>query len=206
MRRSVLAVALLLGCSSSPPPVEELPQLKSILQPQPANGYQIVLPVVKSLVSGTDTEMCTWTSLVLDKQTDVRAVEAYQTLGGHHIVMFTTQKLQPPGTTRVCTDSDMATFRFGAGAGAEGMGSKATAPGDLVYRIPPGSQVVLNHHYINATPGTIDAQSAMNIWLADPTQKYTPVGSMAILDTSFKLPPGPSTVDVNCTLPHSAKV
>jgi len=207
MRRILLLLALVGGCSNSPSPsVEMLPQLKSLLDPKPGNGYQIVLPIERGLQPGTDSEYCTWTDLVPDHDVNVRAVEAYQTITGHHVIMYTTSKLQPPGTTRLCTDDDMATFRFGVGSGAEGMGGKNEAPGDLVFPVPAGSQVVLNHHYINATSAVQDAQSAMNIWLADPNMKYTPSASMAVLDTSLRIPPGPATMDINCAVPRDTAV
>ena len=207
MRRFLLLLVVVAGCSSSPsqPAVDELPAMKSILDPKPDNGYQIILPIVKGLQPGSDNEMCTWTDLVVDHDVDIRAVQAYQTVGGHHIAVYTTTKTQPPGTTRTCTDDDMATFRFTAASGSEGQNGKNEAPGDLIYRVPAGSQIVLNHHYINATTGVVDAQSAMNIWLADPNMTYRLSGSLAVVDTSLDLPPGPSTVDIHCTLPRDFK-
>src|SRR5262249_28308174 len=56
-------------------------------------------------------------------------------------------------------------------------------------------------HYINATNKPIDAQSAVNITLADPTAHNIPSGSMAILNTDLNIPPGPNgTADVTCTM------
>ena len=206
MRRILLTLLMVAGCSSSSQPaVDELPELKTILEPKPANGYQIILPVVKGLQPGSDTEMCTWTNLTVDHDVDVRAVQAFQTTGGHHVVLYTTTKTQPAGTTRVCTDDDMATFRFSAGSGGEGQYGKNEAPGNLVYRVPAGSQIVLNHHYINATQGVLDSQSAMNIWLADPGMTYRLSGSLAIVDTSLNIPPGASTMDIHCTMPRDFK-
>jgi hypothetical protein len=206
MRRIPVCLTLLAGCSSSSPPaVEELPELKTVLEAKPANGYQVVLPIVRALQPGADTEMCTWTDLIVDHDVDVRAVQAFQTTGGHHVVLYTTTKTQPAGTTRVCSDDDMATFRFSAGSGGEGQYGKNEAPADLVYRVPAGSQIVLNHHYINATTQVRDAQSAMSIWLADPGMTYRLSGSLAIVDTSLKIPPGPSTMDIHCTMPRDFK-
>jgi hypothetical protein len=206
MRRSLLIFSLLAGCSSSPKPsVEMLPELTAILEAKPANGYQVILPIVKDLQPGADNEICTWTDIVVDQDVDLRAVESFQTTGGHHIVLFTTTKLQAPGTTRACTDDDMTTFRFSAASGAEGMGGKVEAPGNLVFHVPAGSQVVLNHHYINATAQVRDAQSAMNIWRADAGQTYRMSSSLAVVDTGLRIPPGPSTMDIHCTLPRAFK-
>ena len=207
MRRTLLVVALVAGChsSSSTPSVPMLPELKSILEPKPANGYQVIMPVVKGLQPGADNEICTWTDIVVDHDISVRAVQAFQTAGGHHVVLYTTTKQQPPGTTRTCSDDDMATFRFSAGSGGEGQYGKNEAPGNLVYHVTAGSQIVLNHHYINATTQVRDAQSAMNVWLADPGQQYRNSGSLAIVDTSLKIPSGPSTMDIHCTMPRDFK-
>src|SRR5437868_3497392 len=167
MRYPLVLLSLLAGCSSAPKSQTEiLPELKQVLEAKPANGYQVILPVVKGLQPGADNEVCTWTELVFDHDVDIRAVQAFQTTGGHHVVLYTTTKLQEPGTTRTCTDDDMTTFRFTAGSGGEGQYGKNEAPGDLVFRVPAGAQVVLNHHYINATQQVRDAQSAMSIFAA----------------------------------------
>ena len=208
MRRSLVLLMLLGGCSnsSSQPTVEMLPDLKSILDAKPANGYQIILPITKDLQPGTDNEVCTWTDLVVDHDVDIRAVQGYQTVTGHHVILFSTTKTQPPGTTRTCSDDDMATFRFAAGAGGEGQTARNEAPGNLVFRIPAGSQFVINHHYINATTAPHDAQSAVNIYLADAGGSYVPSGGLAFLNTGMRIPPGNNSVDVSCTMEHDAKV
>ncbi len=207
MRRSFLILSLLAGCSSSPKPsVEMLPELTSILEAKPANGYQVILPVVKGLQPGADNEICTWTDLIIDHDVDIRAVQGFQTTAGHHVILFSTSKQQPAGTTRTCSDDDMATFRFAAGAGGDGQTAKNEAPGTLVFRIPAGSQFVVNHHYINASQQTRDAQSAMNIWLADPGTTYIPSGALTWLNTAMRIPPGNNSLDISCTMKNDAKV
>ncbi|MDB4970844.1 MAG: hypothetical protein JWN44_6533 [Myxococcales bacterium] len=203
MRRFALVLTLVAGCSSSSsaPQVETLPDLP--LEAKPDNGYQVILPIVRGLVPGADNEFCTWTSLIADHDIDVRAVQGFQTIGGHHVILFSTTKHEAPGTTRVCTDDDMSTFRFSAASGAEGQGGKNEAPGNLVYRVPAGAQIVMNHHYINATTKARDAQSAMNIFVADPGKQYVQSGSIAIVDTALRVPAGKSSMDINCTMPRS---
>jgi len=205
MRRTLLLLTLLAGCSKAPAnTTPTLPDL--VVDPKPTNGYQIILPIVQAIQPGQDTEYCTWTDLVLDHDVDIRAIEGYQTLGGHHVALFSTETKQPAWTTRKCTDDDMATFRFSAASGAEGQDGKNEAPGNLVFHIPAGSQIVLNHHYINATTQPRDAQSAINIWLGDPNTTYTPSGSIALINTGMRLPVGPSTLDIDCTAPNDFSV
>src|SRR5438309_1318053 len=80
MRRPFLVLLVLAGCSSpSKPSAEMLPELKAILEAKPANGYQVIMPIVKDLQPGADSEICTWTDIVVDHDVDVRAVQAFQT-------------------------------------------------------------------------------------------------------------------------------
>ena len=159
------------------------------LDAPPANGLQIVLPVVPHVPPSSSQEHCSWTEHVLDADIDVKATRAFQTKTGHHIVLFYTMNKEPPGTTRICTDADMATFRFASAAGGEG-GTDAPLPGDLVVHIPKGAQLVLNHHYLNAGLSPVDAQSAMDVIFADPGAKTTRSSALAVLDTKTLGNPG----------------
>lgn len=200
MRKTTLFALLLAGCGAQPPPNSDT--LAGFTYPAaPPNGIQIVLPIVRNLQPGSDNEICTWTDTIVDVDTDVKGLQAFQAPMGHHVVLFSTKVFQPAGTNRPCTDDDMSTFRFSVGAGGEGQAGLNEAPGDLTYRIPAKSQVVINHHYINATNQVHDSQSVVNIFYADPALKLTPVSSLAFVNTNFKLPPtGMSSLDINCTM------
>jgi hypothetical protein len=171
--------------------------------PAPENGFQIVLPVQKALEPGSSHELCTWTDFVADRDLDVRSVEGWQSPGGHHVVLYATKIHQEANLTRECRDEDMLTFTFITGtAGGEGSSHDvASAPGNLAFRIPAGAQVVLNHHYINASPKPLDAQSAMNVLLAEPGKSYVRSGWMFFSNTRLMLPPGTPTLDIHCTMP-----
>jgi hypothetical protein len=199
MRKTFVLAFLIIGCGND---AQTGPQLLPGFNPPapPANGFQVIAPIVKDIQPGKDYEMCTWTNYIFDKTTDVKGVQGFQSKYGHHVIMFSTAVQQPGGTTRICTDADMSTFRFGAGAGGEGQESVNTAPGNLVYRVPAGSQIVLNHHYINAGTAPIDAQSAINVYLADPNAQNVPSGAMTVLDTTMKIPTGGGGLDISCTM------
>jgi hypothetical protein len=200
--RLVAAAVLAGGCGSSPSPgpgVELLPGFQP--GPAPANGFQLVMPIAHGIAAGGSFEYCTWSDVVLDHDIDVKAVQGLQTVTGHHTVLYYTTNLQPAGQQRICSDADMASFRFGAGAGGEGVAAKNVLPGDLAVHIPKGAQLVVNHHYLNASAQTVDnVQSAMNVYLADPGAKLVRASSLAFVDTAMKLPVGLSSVDITCTV------
>jgi hypothetical protein len=139
--------------------------------------------------------------MTLDHDIWLKESVGFQSQTGHHIIVYYTMTPQPAGQTRICADSDMAGFRFGVGAGGEGVSQDNKLPGDLAVKIPAGAQIVLNHHYLNA--GTTDvpqAQSAIDIYYADPSQPIVQSSSLAFVDTSMSLPPGTSAVDYSCTM------
>jgi hypothetical protein len=182
---------------------ETLPEL--IVPPPPDNGMQVITPVFGPVQAGLDYEVCTWTDQITTEQTDVRATLAYQTEPpGHHAILFYTTEKQPPGTQRICTDSDMATFRFLAGNG--GNGEMNVAPGNLVYRIPAGAQIVVNHHYLNATDKDMSGQTAVNLYFADPGQEYIPSGNTAITNTSLMVEEGVTTQEMHAVVNRTMKL
>jgi hypothetical protein len=149
--------------------------------------------------------MCEWTNVFADKDTDIKSVVGYQNEPpGHHIVAYYTTVTQPPGTSRVCLDSDMATFRLLAGEGGEGLAN--AAPGNLVFRVPEGAQIVLNSHYLNTTDHELQGQSASNLYFADPNQPNIPSGNVAFLDDTLDVPPGAYTMDIHCVQQNTMKL
>jgi len=198
----VLGVSLL-GCgtdSASGP--EILPDLT--VPPAPDNGLQIITPPFDNIQAGGDYEVCTWTDAVFDKETDVKSTLGYQTEPpGHHVVLFYTTEKQPPGTQRICTDTDMSTFRYLTGNGNNG--SVNAAPGDLVFKIPAGAQLVINQHFLNASDETLRGQSVVNVNFAPPGN-HIASSSMAIVNSSLDVAQGMSTQQMHCDVDRQFKL
>jgi hypothetical protein len=165
--------------------------------PPDANGFQLILPKVTGIKPGDSYEYCTWTDKVLDADANVKGTQSFQSPGGHHVVLFYTMKPQPAGTTRLCTDDDMTSIRFGIG----GEDKKYNElPGDLAVRMPKGAQIVAQHHYINAGSSVLDAQSVINVKLADPGKPVQTSSSVVVVDSNLRVPVGKVAVDLKCTV------
>ena len=167
--------------------------------PAPGTGFQVVTPIVTNIAAGGSYEYCSWTNITTDKEVWLKSSQGLQTKTGHHTVVYYATTPQPAGTSRLCTDADMANFRFALGAGGEGVTEKNLLPGDLAVRIPKGVQIVINHHYLNASTQNIaQAQSAVNVYYVDPGAKIVETSSLALIDTAMVLPTGPGSIDINC--------
>jgi hypothetical protein len=184
------------------PEMEILPNLT--VPPVPESGIQVIAPIVEDIQPGTDNEICTWTDAFVDEDKDVRSTIGYQTEPGHHTIVYYTLERQPANQQRVCTDTDMATFRFLAGNGGNGVMNEA--PGNLVYRIPAGAQIVLNHHYLNASDEVMRGQSMVNINFAPAGGSYIPSGSTAFLNSGLNVAQGISQQKQHCEIDRELKL
>jgi hypothetical protein len=171
--------------------------------PDPSVGFQIITPIVDDIEPGASDEYCTYTSIITTQEIWVDANEGFQTETGHHIVLYYAATPQPVDT-HPCGTDEMAEFQFGMGAGGTasgGGGSKFTLPGNLAVHIPAGAQLVVNHHYLNASATPVaEAQSAINVYYADPTVAHTPSSMMVVVDTSLSVPVGASVYTEDCTV------
>ncbi len=174
--------------------------------PAPANGMQIILPIQKGIKAGSDNELCTWTDVITNQDLLIKSIQGIQSETGHHVVVYKTKTYEPAWTTRPCKEDDLASFRFVGGAGGEGVTLKNTAPGNVVFTIEKGYQIVINEHFLNASPADHDGQSAVNFEYAPAGQKSIPSGAVTLVDTKMKQPLGLSSLTVDCKLDQTFQV
>jgi len=182
---------------------EVLPNL--VVPEKPENGMRVITPIVRGIEPGSDNEICTWTDKIVGPGgIDVKSTTGFQTEPGHHIVVYYTTDKQPAGLQRHCLESDMVAFRIVTGNGKEG--EPTEAPGNLVYKIPEGAQIVINHHYLNATDEYMDGQSAVNINFAEPGGTYIASGAAAFLNSGLVVKQGITTQVQHCTIDRELKL
>ncbi|HEX3344947.1 MAG TPA: hypothetical protein VHS09_10260, partial [Polyangiaceae bacterium] len=168
--------------------------------PDPSEGFQIILPIVNDIEPGSSAEYCTDTKIVLQQDAWVNASQGWQSETGHHVIFFYSTS-PVPEDTHLCTNDEMGEFKFGLTAGGGPDTAKTTMPGDLAIHLPAGAQIIVNHHYLNAGATAVaQAQSALNVYYADPTVPHTPSSMMVIVDTNLTVPVGASKYTEDCTV------
>jgi hypothetical protein len=166
--------------------------------PDPSQGFQIVLPIVKDIPAGSSQEYCSWTNLTLPQDVWISASQGAQTETGHHVVLYYAPNPQKVDT-RLCANEDMAEFKFGMPASGGSTG-KVQLPSNLAVHLPAGAQIVVNHHYLNASATDVaEAQSAINVYYADPNVPHVSSSTVVVLDSSLTVPVGASSVGIDCT-------
>jgi hypothetical protein len=203
---------LMLACGSDPdsalktPPSgqEPPPSGGAFAPPPPAAGYtRIVAPVVKDVAAGVDLMVCQYIQAPLDRDIDILDVQGYQSDFGHHAVAFASTATTPVGTTTPCTEEEnVAQGSFLGGVGGEG-GGGVKLPEGVAFRLPKGSSILLNTHFLNTSAKSIDGHSVLDFKFAEATPGRKVASLFSNVNMDFKIAAksaGHATAD--CTLPR----
>jgi hypothetical protein len=192
------------GCTSSSSG-DDVELVKGFNPPPVADGYtRYVLPAVLQLRPGEDKMFCQWIALANDADIDMVDVTGYQSVTGHHAIVYSTSETETVGTSRECTTQDMISVEFLGGIGGEGNTDAAKLPDGYVFRHRKQRMLLANAHYLNATDSVQDVQSVLDIKTAPPSADRIPVGMIAVNNLDFTIPANtPSyTLDAYCSWPQ----
>jgi hypothetical protein len=212
MRLTVFALAVsLAGCGGSakmsPHVAADGTPLAAGFNPPgpPPDGMQLVSPIIPAFPSGGNTEFCYYTKTILTEEKIFKAGQGFQTLGGHHVVVYWTDKPKDE-QLKECTEDDMATLHVLTGGGAEGgNGIVNGLPDGTAFHVPVGAQLVMNVHMLNATPGPLDGQAVVNLFYGD--ESLTPVSSFYVTGTDLSIPAGETvTYTASCTSKYELQI
>lgn len=200
MRRIVVGLCLLVGCSSAP---TSAPLVKGFAPPPAPAGYKrYVAPAVVNVMPGDDLNTCQWLAPASDVDQLIVDTRGYQSIGGHHFTLYATKVQEAVGTSRICTQDDMLNISFLGAIGGEGNGSNVVQlPSGLAFSLPAGMALMGNAHYINATPAPFDAQSVVDVEIAAPSDPLRAVGYVAVNWAGFNIPANTQgfASDAHCT-------
>lgn len=171
--------------------------------PPPAEGFtRLTAPVIANIGPGDDVMYCQYVLAPTDRDLDILSVGGYQSAYGHHIVAFSSTATDVPlGTSRLCQGEDnTALGAFLGGVGGESGTGKNVLPPGVAFRLPKGSGIMLNTHFLNTSTKTIQGEGVLDVQFAevDPSRKIA--GFFTNVDIGFDLPPNQkSIVDNSCT-------
>jgi hypothetical protein len=153
-----------------------------------------------------DIMVSEWVAPPLESDMDVLAVTGLQTKGGHHALLYATTDVQRVGTSRPWQDADQLAARTVGGIGGEG-NDAIELPAGVVFRIPKGSALLIQSHYLNASAATIEGRSVLDVKLgpADPNAQVASL--LASTTTRISIAPGATTTtDVSCVVQKDFRV
>ncbi|MEY4580999.1 MAG: hypothetical protein RL701_5702 [Pseudomonadota bacterium] len=175
--------------------------------PAATTGYtRLAVPMVKGVGAGSDISYCQYIQGPLDHDVDVLDVQGSQSPGGHHAVAYASTSTAPVGASRLCTEEDnVSQGGFLGGIGGEGSGG-VKLPDGVAFRLPKGSSVMLNTHFVNTTDNMLDGQTAIDFKFVEVDGKRVIASLFSNGNVSFNLPAhAKNTLTAECTLPRDFK-
>jgi hypothetical protein len=213
------ASLLLLACGSTnpdsaqqpppsgqqPPPGQQPPASGgAFTPPPPPAGYtRVVAPVTTGIAAGADVMFCQYIQAPQDRDIDILDVQGYQSAFGHHAIAFASTANGAVGSTSPCSEEDnVAQGSFLGGVGGEG-GGGVKLPDGVAFRLPKGSSILLNAHFLNTGSKPIDGHSVLDFKFAEVAPGRKVASLFSNVGLNFTIPAqatGHATAD--CTLPR----
>lgn len=185
-----LVMAALAGCTNDSSSTVD--DRRVDLPPAPEHGRQFVLPDAV-IEPGQEEIYCWYTTLPDEQDVWVSEYQAYQGEGGHHVVGFLTMEDEPDGTIVDCKAAEsMAMWLPLLTPTSEG---HFLLPDGYGVRIPGGSKLVFQSHYVNASETAIRVADVVNIFYVDDAAipGIVPAAPWGNTVLDFQLPPNQTT-------------
>lgn len=203
---SLLLASVLVACGSDdasdpgggqdPAVLDDLAQIPDT----PPDSLRIDFP--EQIIGSGEERMTCFYPEPTDEEYFVHSAHAYQGEYGHHLLLFKTITPKTPGTIEDCTDeASMAAF-------LPNIFTSEFAGGDIpdgyAVRVPAGTQIVIQQHYVNTTAKPIRVRDAVFLNKIDASSVQHELGFVAMTDIDFSIPPHASGYDlsVECTPPE----
>ena len=159
--------------------------------------------MIEDIPAGESIERCQYVRTPFEQNMDVLDVRGYQTIGGHHSVVFTSSLQEPVGTSRVCTDADNTSIGAFLGGPEGDTGDSIPLPKGTAFRVRQGQTVMLNTHFINASREAIDGYSVIDIKFAEVDESRIIASLFPIGGMNWEVPPlAEHEFDTECVVPE----
>jgi hypothetical protein len=200
MRTLYLLVALAVACGEGKPRVAGF-------NPPPIEKGEVEYdsPIIKDIKPGTDVTYCSYLDAHITDESDITHFRVAQSAAGHHVILYAARHSRPVDTHE-CTEDDMVNARFLAAGGGESVG-QLLVPDGLAFRIPAGTQLMMQTHWINATRNTVDGEAVAYLTTVPSSPKNQVLDLFNVVLTDFTMNPGEKlTKSTTCTLPRDLQL
>jgi hypothetical protein len=198
--RSALVVALAVGCGTAPP-ADGILDHRAVLPPEPAADEGILLVQPEMVLAAGEERMTCWVpDWVPDRDYRVSGMTGFQGIGGHHVVALTAAIPVAAGDVFDCTSlASLTGFRpLILPDPPEGQ----LVPEGFHVRLPAGSHIVIQSHYINYESSPIRVRDGALFEFAPDGPSSVEVGYLIMNDASVNLAPrSPTTSQFDCVPP-----
>lgn len=175
------SVALACGCGAESPPEQQAVDINAFVAPAPGEGVQFRMQSM--LDPGQEIERCKF-FVAPPEGLNINHDAVKYTPGSHHVLLYLTPYKQIPTVDRNkkthdtsgvidCPEgagADWDLVNVLAGAQAFDGGSMADFPPDTAVKVPGGSVLIMNTHYLNAGAKPLSVEARINLYTIPEAQ------------------------------------
>ncbi len=172
---ALFALLLSFARCGSEMPKDMTPQPMEFLPPPAGQGVQFRM--VSTIASGQEIERCQFVQAP-PEGLNINHEEVHYTPGSHHVLLYATSYTTIPTTDRHGVQRDTSGVidcPYGAGVdwntgsilgGAQSFdgGSLVSLPPGVALKVPGGAVLLINTHYLNASPNDLVADARINVY------------------------------------------
>ncbi|WP_437276480.1 hypothetical protein WME90_35275 [Sorangium sp. So ce375] len=215
---ALLGAVALFGCSSSDagPNTSE----DELLAP-PAEGAGVQYRMVSTLQPAQEIERCQL-FVAPPEGLNVNRGEVRFSGGSHHVLLYTTPYTSIPTETRRgvaldasqihdCNDGPQADWKVtGVIAGSQspdGDSFMDELPEGVALKVPPGTVLLMNTHYLNSSPGPVETDARINLYTIPDDEVEVEAGMLFHYNPFISVPAhGKSTARMRCVAEHDISI
>ena len=199
--RKVLPLILVAACGAEPTAGPDAGEAASPLLEAPAEGAGVQLGLDVTLAAGDEIELCEY--VAVDDAIEIARFEHAYTTGSHHLLLYQTDLAEAPEDGMFdCTGAQLTELGVrGIAYAAQVPTGELAYPDDVALKIPAGSILLIQTHYLNAGTSAIDAQVRLNLWFGAAPASIE-AGTLFFYDWAIVVPEGePATARMRCQIP-----
>ena len=216
----VLGSVMLVHCANDPVNVPVDPPGVDLLAP-PKVGEGVQYKMLSRIESGQEIERC---RLVVAPPGGlfIRKDEVRFTAGSHHVLLYKTPYTAIPTKNRRgvpvngaevhdCADGALDAWQVsGIVAGSQsGTGDSLVGelPAGVAITVEPGTVLLMNTHYLNASSDAVDADARINLYTLPKEQVKTEAGVMFFYNPFIRVPEsGAASAQMRCPVPQDISI
>lgn len=197
------------------------PPVKNELLAPPASGSGIQFRMTSTVEPGQEIERCKLVQ-VPPEGLFVTRDELRFSQGSHHVLLYRTPYTEIPAKMRDgtpvngaevhdCNDGAPRSWKVnGIVAGSqstEGDSFLGNLPEGVALKIEPGTVLVMNTHYLNASSESLEVEARINLHTIPPEQVKVEAGILFHYNDYIRIPAkGTSSARMRCVIPHDISV
>lgn len=199
---SSIGVTAVAGCADDTHEHIDDPKVvdQRAVAPDVVHGFQIRFPD-KVVEVGQDIETCFVPDVEFPADVYVTAADAYQGDIGHHVQIYGSAVPRTPGEVFDCSDLSVMSSLLPLVTPNHPLkvaDNKKVLPAGFYVRIPAGSRIVMQSHYVNYTDAPINTADVVNFEVTEDVTDMTEASFFVLSHNTFSVPPGQATVTYEC--------